>query len=175
MLYRSLLAETCVESILVFAANNPPRVVGNSTFRLHANVTSTLMFTVSDRNDTYTVSLMGKPPPPADYTFSRSGDEFNFTWTPSTFSSIRLVFVANDSSGAITVFHPEVRLCGCRLDLNATCIDSDADGGDDRFIMQDCQCASGNTPPFLATQSVIYVRYICNTMGCVARMGRYIL
>ena len=155
-----------MNSVCVAAANNPPRLFGNSTFRLHANITASFTFTVSDPNDTYTVTLMGNLPPPEDYTFSRSDNEFNFTWTPSTLSTVRLVFIANDSSGAISVLHPEIHLCACPLDLNATCIDSGDDGGEDRFILQDCQCGSGMTVPYLTIHRYRHRhRKFCFRMG----------
>lgn len=124
-------------------ANNPPRLSGNSTFYVHINVSSTYSFYVFDPNDTYTVSLHGTLPPSSDYSFSNDDSAYRFSWTPTSFSNVRLLFVANDSIGAVSLLHPEVRLCGCALNLNATCVDSSEDGGEDRFITQDCRCGSG--------------------------------
>ena len=116
---------------------------GNATFRVHINTSATYLFTVSDPNDTYVVNLRGSLPPSSDYSLSRNGDAYNFTWTPTSLSPVQLLFIANDSLESTTILHPEVRICGCALNLNATCIESSKDGGDNLFIVQDCKCGSG--------------------------------
>ena len=131
-------------SCLIFVlVNNPPKLFGNATFRVHINSSSTYLFSVSDPNDTYVVNLRGSLPASSDYSLSHDGDAYNFTWTPTSFSPVRLLFIANDSLGSTAILHPEVRICGCALDLNATCVESNEDGGDDLFIIQDCKCGSG--------------------------------
>ena len=115
---------------------------GNDTLRAFLNQTVTYLFTVSD--DTVTIRLVGTPPPASDFTLELSSrGSYNFTWTPSSLSPVSLQFVANDSAGASTLLHPLVRLCGCRLDLGAVCIDGTGSGGGDQFLLQTCQCGSG--------------------------------
>jgi fibulin 1/2 len=129
-------------------ANNPPVLSGNSTFHVHINKTSSYSFYVSDPNDTYSVSLMGILPPSSEFSFTNADNTYNFSWTPTGFSSVQLNFIANDSVGGMTVLQPEIRLCGCALHLNATCVDASEDGGENRFIIQDCHCGLGWEGPY---------------------------
>ena len=99
-------------------------------------------FTVTDHNN-FTVSLEGILPPQADFTLTRDDDLFLFTWTPTTNAIVSLSFVANDSTGLSNQLHPLVRLCACSLDKGATCDPSDSDGGENRFLLEDCTCGSG--------------------------------
>ena len=112
---------------------------------LYATLSQQVIYsvTVSDPNDTFTVELQGKPPPTSDYTFNGTVNTFTFTWTPRTKDPVQLMFVANDSQGAVRVHHPVVRLCACALDLNAVCVNSSGDGGTDRFLIQGCLCGTG--------------------------------
>ena len=97
-----------------------------------------------------------------------------FSWTPTHFSPVRLLFVANDSVGEMSVLHPEVRLCGCALHLNATCADSREDGGENRFIIQNCNCGSGKSQcPILG--DIVWNGYVAqNKLNCY-RMGGSVL
>lgn len=102
------------------------------------------MFTVRDANDTFNVTIQGTPPPVDEYVFTGSDGLYTFTWTPTSTQTVSIQFLAMDSRGVPTLLHPLVRLCSCRLDLNATCVDMDGDGGADNFLMQDCMCGSGD-------------------------------
>ena len=101
-------------------------------------------FTSTD-NDTFVVSLKGTPPPVADYSLTQNGDVFTFTWTPSSADTVSLRFVANDSTGLSSELHPLVRLCACALTLGATCVERDADGGENRFLLEECNCSVGKS------------------------------
>eukprot|EP00118_Oscarella_pearsei_P011047 m.71118 g.71118 ORF g.71118 m.71118 type:complete len:1682 (+) comp35728_c0_seq1:100-5145(+) len=124
-------------------ANSPPVITGNDTIRAYVNVTSVYEFDVSDPNDTVTVSLTGLLPPASAYNLSRNGSKYHFTWTPSGLTSVDLQFVATDSLGATSLLNPLVRLCPCRLELNATCSDVDETDENIRFVIQSCSCGPG--------------------------------
>ena len=122
--------------------NFPPTLNGsevlNVTIRLP--VTYTL---VGGDSDAFNVTVQGILPPEGDYTFTRNGDEFKFTWTPSSSAKVSLQFIANDTTGQSSQLHPLVRMCACHMNKNATCVLADGDGGTERFLLEDCECGSG--------------------------------
>lgn len=125
----------------MLTGNNPPVISGDTVLYVSQSKQSIYTLSVSDPNDTFTVTLQGNPPPQSDYSFDRTDNIITFTWTPRTTDSVQLMFVANDSQGAASVLHPLVRLCACAM--NAECVNSTGDGGMDRFLLQDCVCGTG--------------------------------
>jgi fibulin 1/2 len=127
-------------------ANVPPLMNGSDTLFAFVNQTTTYLFTVTDVNDTFTVVLQGNPPPQEEYIFlnlTQSDGVYNFTWTPTSTSHVSIQFLATDSTGAATLLHPLVRLCACHQELNATCTEATGDAGEDKFLIQGCDCGLG--------------------------------
>lgn len=124
--------------------NTPPVVTGNETLFAFINDTTAYLFTVIDANDTFNVTLRGSLPSLEEYTFTRVGAMYNFTWTPMSTKTVSIQFLAIDSAGAPTLLHPLVRLCACHQELNATCSDGNEDPGENRFILQSCSCGPGS-------------------------------
>ena len=122
--------------------NFPPVLTGNDTIFAFTNQTVTYHLTVFDPNDTVTVTLNGTLP--ENYVFTKLDDSsYELSWTPKNASSVSIVFVANDSAGASSRLHPLIRLCDCRLDLNATCTMAQGSGGHNRFLIETCHCGTG--------------------------------
>ena len=119
-------------------------MIGNETLYAYVNDTTVYLFTVTDRDDdSFDVIVEGSLPSQEEYIFSWSGSVYNFTWTPRSRQIVSIQFLAKDSTGAATLLHPVVRLCGCHRELNATCIDGNEDRGESKFILQSCSCGSG--------------------------------
>eukprot|EP00118_Oscarella_pearsei_P024327 m.303882 g.303882 ORF g.303882 m.303882 type:complete len:1049 (+) comp40843_c0_seq5:1798-4944(+) len=124
-------------------SNQPPQINGNGTFRATLGVKSVYRFTVFD-NDTYSVSVVGETPPPRDFSLQTvETGNYTVTWTPSTTDVVNLILVANDSHGAESRLQPLVRLCGCALELGASCVKQEASGGDTGFVLDECICSKG--------------------------------
>jgi fibulin 1/2 len=126
----------------VVLAEFPPLINGSDVLNGTVGQTTTFTFVASD-SDSFHVTVDGILPPAADYMLTRNGDEFTFTWTPTSSAIVSLVFIANDSMGLSSQLHPLVRLCACHLEKNASCTLSESDGGTDRFVLEDCLCGSG--------------------------------
>ena len=122
--------------------NFPPSLNGSDVLKAIIGQAATYSFIGVD-SDAFNVTLEGSPPPEADYTFTRNGDNFTFTWTPTSSATVTLLFIANDTTGLSSQLQPLVRLCACRLDKNATCVLSEGDGGTALFVLDDCECGSG--------------------------------
>ena len=126
------------------AANNPPELFGNDTFRAKIFVESVYRFTATDVGDNFTVVIERSPAiGEKDFTLERDGSQFSLRWTPRGVGSVSFTVIANDSRGAVSELQPLVRLCGCALQNGAECIELDTDGGEDGFILEDCECGPG--------------------------------
>ncbi|XP_062511306.1 mucin-like protein [Corticium candelabrum] len=122
--------------------NFPPVLNGSHVLNATLGQTVRYVFVGSD-SDAFNVTVEGIPPPLADYTFARNGDEFVFIWTPASSGIVSLLFIANDTTGSSSQLQPLIRLCACRLEKNAVCIIADGDGGEEQFILELCECGSG--------------------------------
>jgi fibulin 1/2 len=120
----------------------PPSLNGTDVLEAIIGQVTTYFFVGTD-TDAFNVTLEGIRPPEADYTLTRDGDNFTFTWIPTSSAVISLLFIANDTTGLSSRLQPLIRLCACRLDKNATCEPSEGDGGTQRFVLDDCECGSG--------------------------------
>ena len=118
-------------------------MTGSDTFRATLEVASFYNFSVFD-NDSYSVRVEGSNPPSGDYSLDEIEEGlFLLTWTPSSIGSVNFVFVANDSNGAESQLEPLTRLCACALSKGATCEESESDGGEAKFVLEDCNCGVG--------------------------------
>ena len=127
----------------MFLDNRPPEMTGSDTLRATLGVASIYNFSVFD-NDSYSVRVEGSTPSEADYSLSEIGDGlYHLTWTPSSIGPVNFVLVANDSNGAESQLEPLTRLCACALSKGASCRDSESDGGETKFVLDDCDCGPG--------------------------------
>ena len=126
--------------------NDPPDIVGadNGTFRAQLYVESVYHFNVTDVGDNFTVSIE-RSPYESDFTLENDGSEYQLRWTPGDVGSVSFTIIANDSKGAVSELRLLVRLCPCALQNGAQCMEVDTDGGDDGFILEDCQCGQGKS------------------------------
>ena len=137
------------------AANNPPELFGNDTFRAKIFVESVYRFTATDVGDNFTVVIERSPAiGEKDFTLERDGSQFALRWTPRGVGSVSFTVIANDSRGAVSELQPLVRLCGCALQNGAECIEVDTDGGEDGFILEDCVNAGQECYSLISVQSI---------------------
>lgn len=109
---RHLHCNKIMYAYFVYADNFPPNISGNATFMVTFGILSTFYLLVEDEDDNFTLSVEGGLP--EDSTLNEIGDgEFAFAWNPQRVSTKPLVFVANDSSGASSIFAPRVEICAC--------------------------------------------------------------
>ena len=101
-------------------------------------------FHVTDVGDNFTVLIERSPSiDESDFTLEYNGNEYELRWTPGGVGAVSFTIVANDSKGAVSELQLLVRLCPCALQNGAQCIEVDTDGGDDGFVLEDCQCGQG--------------------------------
>ena len=111
----SRCCDTCTPS-QYYAANEPPRMIGPSTFTVTPDATSDYVFNVTDANS-FNVSLGDEL---LDGYLTQDGNIFTFTWNLSEFENTTLMFIATDSLGAITFLQPQLLVCPCQNDGNCT-------------------------------------------------------
>ena len=101
-------------------------------------------FTVTDFGDNFTVSIERSPSTDEnDFMLENNGSEYELRWTPGGVGAVSFTIIANDSRGAVSELRLLVRLCACALRFGAQCVEIDTDGGNDGFILEDCQCGPG--------------------------------
>ena len=122
--------------------NFPPFLNGGDVLKAIIGQAVTYSFVGSD-SKAFNVTVAVILPPEADYTFTRSGDNFTFTWTPTSSANVSLLFIAINAAGRSSQLQPLVRLCACHLDKNATCVMANGDEGTERFVLEECECGMG--------------------------------
>lgn len=148
----------------------PPTVHANTTV-IQATLGHTVEFSFNVTDDTaFNVTLRGQPPSMEDYNLTVAGDVVVFVWTPTNTDLVSLLFVATDVDGLSSQIHPLVRLCACRFDKNATCIEAEDDGGPARFVLENCQCGQGRAVAVIVMTVVVVL-----ISRFVLRLGRSVL
>ena len=97
-------------------ANEPPRMVGPSTFMVTLDGISEYIFNVTDTNS-FNVSLGDEL---LDRYLTQDDDLFTFTWNFTEFENTSLMFIATDTLGAIAFLQPQLLVCPCQNDGNCT-------------------------------------------------------
>lgn len=102
-----------MQFLIMFHTDNiPPRISGNTIFQVNLGVLSTFYLKVEDESDNFTFTVEGGVPEDSSLEEVDDG-EFVFLWNLQRVSTKPLLFVANDSSGASSVFAPRVEICAC--------------------------------------------------------------
>jgi hypothetical protein len=141
----------------------PPIISAHSTV-IRATLGQTIKFEFNVTDDTsFNVTLSGQPPPIQDYNLTTAGDVVVFTWTPSKTHPVSLLFIITDVHGLNSQLHPLVRLCACRFDKNASCIEAESDGGENQFVLEKCQCGQGWEGQFCGIDI-----NACATVSCIS-------
>ena len=92
--------------------NFPPNISGNTTFKINVGVAAVFYLTVVDEKDDFMFTVHGGLP---ENSFLQEIDdgEFKFSWNLQQVTNSPLIFVANDSLGASSIFVPNVEICAC--------------------------------------------------------------
>ena len=93
-------------------ANLPPNISADAVFRVTLGLESSYILTVVDPGDNVTLSLLGGFPVNS-LLETLDKVEYIFRWTLMELTNEALVFVANDSRGASSIFSPIVEVCAC--------------------------------------------------------------
>ena len=120
--------------------NFPPNISADATFRVNLGQESTFTLYIEDPGDEFTLSVRGGLP---ENSFLEETDDegvFDFRWTLEEITTEPLVFVANDSRGASSLFVPTVEVCACVNGGNYT-----LDGllTSDATVVMNCVCSDG--------------------------------
>ena len=98
-----------------------------------------LLLSVVDSNDNFTLSLQDDLP--GNVVLERlSEGEYRFRWTLEEITNQSLVFVANDSRGASSLFTPTVEICAC---VNRGICSLDGLITSNITIIMNCLCTEG--------------------------------
>lgn len=126
---------------MVCAADNfPPNISADASFRVIVGEESVLtLYVVDHPEDDFTLTVQGGLPENSVLREITDG-EYEFRWNLQEITTEPLVFIANDSSGAASVFVPVVEVCACVNGGNCTLeglLTSDA------TVVMNCVCSDG--------------------------------
>lgn len=123
---------------------------------------SELMIDVEDPEDEFSLTVQGGLPENSVLEALSEG-EFIFQWTLQEITFMPLVFVANDSQGASTLFTPVVEICACENGGNCT-----RDGllTNNATIVLICQCTEGILINLALLHYIYYATCIHNYVNC---------
>ena len=133
-------AKLCLEIHLSYVVDNfPPNISAEATFRVNLGQESTFVLYVEDPGDEFTLSVRGGLPDNSILEEIAEG-EFEFRWNLQEITTDSLVFVANDTRGASSVFIPTVEVCACVNGGNCT-----LDGllTSAATVVMNCVCSDG--------------------------------
>ena len=125
-------------------ANFPPNISAEAVFRVTLGVEANYILMVVDPGDNFTLNVQGGLPSNSFLEEEVEEGEYLFRWTLMALTNEPLVFVANDSRGASSIFSPVVEVCAC------------ANGGDctreglitsNATITLQCMCTEGEFYP----------------------------
>ena len=105
-----------VQPSFILADNFPPNISGDAIFRVIIGQESAYSFTVEDQGDEFTLTIQLQGRTPDNSTLQRvEENEFTFRWNLHQFTFEPLIFIANDTRGAVSTFEPTVEVCALSL------------------------------------------------------------
>ena len=121
------------------ADNFPPNISGDAFFRVIIGQESSYVLTVEDPEDDFILTIQGRAPD--NSTLQRvEENEFIFRWNLHQLTSQPLIFIANDTRGAVSTFEPTVEVCAC---VNEGICTRDGLITGNSTIIMNCQCSEG--------------------------------
>ncbi len=118
--------------------NFPPNITASNVFLVNLRQESVFMLTVTDPGDEFSLNIRGGLP--ENSILDESGGQFTFRWILQQVTFEPLVFVANDSRNATTLFIPTVEVCAC--ENGGTCTRNGL-LTNNATILLNCQCSNG--------------------------------
>ena len=141
ILYFLCLFHACIVVSYNFHIGNfPPNISGNAVFRVNIGQQSTYLLSVIDPDDTVTVTVEGVNPNSSTLINLEEGEYAFLLNIQVIFEHLHLVFVANDSRGAVATFEPTVEICACAN--GGTCTRNGLITSNSTITMN-CQCTEG--------------------------------
>lgn len=123
-------------------ANFPPMISADPVFRVNLGEESINVYsiTVEDEGDDFTLSVQGGLPP--NSMLEKVGkQEYIFQWKLVEVTTMPLIFVANDTKGASSVFVATVEVCAC---VNGGTCTLDGLLTSNKTKVMNCLCNEGN-------------------------------
>ncbi len=101
------------------------------------------MFTVSDDNNNFRVSVIGGLPAESSLTIVPMDgfSEARFLWTPNEIVDVSLVFEARDERDAVSVLRVQVLFCAC--ENGGECNDFGLGSPSGDTVLLNCDCPDG--------------------------------
>ena len=123
-----------------FTGNFPPNISGNAVFRVNIGQESTYFLSVTDPDDTVSVTVEGITSHNSTLMNVEGGEYVYVLNLQSIHEFLQLVFVANDSRGAVAMLEPTVEICACANE--GICTRDGVITGNSTVILN-CQCTEG--------------------------------
>ena len=98
--------------LLISADNFPPNISADAVFRVFLGMETNFTLTVIDPGDNFTLNVQGGLPLHSVLE-DEEGDSYIFRWNLMELTNEQLMFIANDSRGASSIFSPVVEVCAC--------------------------------------------------------------
>lgn len=115
-----IVIDACIIFLLSFhSANFPPDISAGAVFSVTLRQETAYTIVVEDIGDNFTLSILGELPPNSVLDDMGEG-VYVFRWNPLEVTTAPLVFAANDSRGALSIFVPNVEVCACVNGGNCT-------------------------------------------------------
>ncbi len=125
---------------LIFAENFPPNISSEAVFRVFLGLVNNFTLTVVDPGDNFTLSVQGGLPLHSVLEKVEE-DSYIFSWNLMELTNEQLVFIANDSRGASSMFSPIVEVCAC---VNGGVCTQEGLITSNATITLKCMCTEGN-------------------------------
>ena len=124
--------------------NMPPVIVGPPTLLVTLGEEAELVFTVTDDNNLFNVSVVGGLPVNSTLTSTPQDGfmSYTFSWTIFEIVDVSLMFEARDERNAVSVLSVQVQICACQNGGECT-----LDGllsSSDRTVVLNCNCPEGD-------------------------------
>ena len=121
------------------ADNFPPSISAEATFRVNVGEESLFTLYVVDPGDEFTLKIEGGLPENSVLEEITDG-EYAFRWNLQQIATKPLVFIANDTRGAASVFIPTVEVCACS---NGGICTLDGVLNNNATVVMNCLCSDG--------------------------------
>lgn len=123
----------------ICADNFPPNISAEATLRVNLGEQSVLALSLVDSDDNFTLNIQdGLPDSPILEKISDG--EYFFMWTLQQVTNKTLVFIANDTRGAASLFIPTVEICAC---VNEGVCTLDGLLTSNTTVVMNCLCSEG--------------------------------
>ena len=123
-------------------------IVGPPSLLVTLGVEAELIFTVTDDNNLFNVSVVGGLPVNSTFTSIIQNDftEYTFRWTIFEIVDVSLMFEARDERSAVSVLNVQVQICAC--ENGGECALDGPLSSSESTVVLNCDCPEGTFVTF---------------------------